>query len=65
MTVSTSGARIKLWRRCRVGSEMAGGWASLGLLPELVHTVEDDFHWLLPTAIQEYVIYDRVTIGVI
>jgi hypothetical protein len=35
---------------------MAGGWASLGLLPELVYAVEDDFNWLLPTAIQECVV---------
>jgi hypothetical protein len=32
---------------------MAGGWASLGLLEELVHAAEDDFDWMLPTAIQE------------
>jgi superfamily II DNA/RNA helicase len=32
---------------------MAGGWASLGLLPELVRTVEDEFRWSLPTAIQD------------
>jgi len=32
---------------------MAGGWASLGLLDELVQTVEEDLDWILPTAIQE------------
>jgi ATP-dependent RNA helicase DDX1 len=32
---------------------MAGGWASLGLLDELVQAVEEDFKWLLPTAIQD------------
>ncbi|GKY97482.1 ATP-dependent RNA helicase ddx1 [Mayamaea pseudoterrestris] len=32
---------------------MSGGWASLGLLDELVQTVEEDFEWLLPTAIQD------------
>ena len=32
---------------------MAGGWASLGLLEELVTVVEEDFSWFLPTAIQE------------
>lgn len=32
---------------------MAGGWASLGLLKELVRAAEDDFDWMLPTAIQE------------
>jgi ATP-dependent RNA helicase DDX1 len=33
--------------------KMAGGWASLGLLDELVRAVEDDFRWSLPTAIQD------------
>jgi hypothetical protein len=32
---------------------MAGGWASLGLLEELVQAVEEDFDWILPTGIQE------------
>jgi hypothetical protein len=32
---------------------MAGGWESLGLLPELLETIEDDFRWTLPTAIQD------------
>lgn len=32
---------------------MAGGWESLGLLPELVQTVEEDFDWILPSAIQD------------
>lgn len=32
---------------------MAGGWEALGLLPELVQTVEEDFGWILPTAIQD------------
>jgi len=32
---------------------MAGGWASLGLLDELVAAVEDDFEWTLPTAVQD------------
>lgn len=27
--------------------------ASLGLLPELVRTIEDEFQWSLPTAIQD------------
>ena len=31
---------------------MSGGWASLGLLPELVQTIEDEFRWGLPTGIQ-------------
>lgn len=32
---------------------MAGGWSSLGLLPELVATCEEDFDWSLPSAIQD------------
>lgn len=32
---------------------MAGGWASLGLLDELVEVVENDFNWMLPTAVQD------------
>ena len=32
---------------------MAGGWASLGLLDELVAVVENDFNWMLPTAVQD------------
>ena len=32
---------------------MSGGWASLGLLDELVQAVEEEFDWLLPTAIQD------------
>ena len=32
---------------------MAGGWASLGLIPELVATVEQDYGWMLPTDIQD------------
>jgi ATP-dependent RNA helicase DDX1 len=34
-------------------SIMSGGWASLGLMDELVAAVEQDFDWLLPTAIQD------------
>ena len=33
--------------------KMAGGWSSLGLLPELVQTCEEDFDWILPSAIQD------------
>jgi ATP-dependent RNA helicase DDX1 len=32
---------------------MAGGWSSLGLLPELVYAVEEEAGWLLPTDIQD------------
>ncbi|CAB9508555.1 ATP-dependent RNA helicase Ddx1 (Fragment) [Seminavis robusta] len=32
---------------------MAGGWESLGLLPELVQTCEEDLGWGLPSDIQE------------
>ena len=32
---------------------MAGGWSSLGLLPELVQACEEDFDWILPSAIQD------------
>jgi len=32
---------------------MAGGWASLGLLEELVRAAEEDFEWILPTGIQD------------
>lgn len=32
---------------------MAGGWDSLGLLPELVQACEEDFGWLLPSGIQD------------
>jgi len=28
---------------------MAGGWDSLGLLPELVQACEEDFNWILPS----------------
>ena len=34
-------------------NKMAGGWESLGLLPELVQTCEEDFDWILPSAIQD------------
>lgn len=29
--------------------KMAGGWDSLGLMPELVQACEDDFNWRLPS----------------
>jgi superfamily II DNA/RNA helicase len=32
---------------------MAGGWESLGLMSELIQTIEEDFDWLLPSAIQD------------
>mmetsp|Transcript_60576 Transcript_60576/g.179558 ORF Transcript_60576/g.179558 Transcript_60576/m.179558 type:complete len:737 (-) Transcript_60576:353-2563(-) len=32
---------------------MAGGWASLGLMPELVDAAENDFDWILPTGVQD------------
>ena len=36
-----------------VFNTMAGGWSSLGLLPELVQACEEDFDWILPSAIQD------------
>ena len=32
---------------------MAGGWASLGLMPELVAAVQEEMGWILPSAVQE------------
>jgi ATP-dependent RNA helicase DDX1 len=32
---------------------MAGGWASLGLMPELVAAVQEEMGWSLPSAVQE------------
>ena len=31
---------------------MAGGWESLGLLPELVQACEEDFNWILPSDVR-------------
>lgn len=44
-------ARSHPWH-IQKATTMAGGWASLGLLPDLVRTIEDEFRWSLPTAIQ-------------
>ena len=32
---------------------MSGGFSSLGLMPELLHVIENDLNWLLPTDIQD------------